>query len=429
MMKIVIEQSHYSLVNMGDLSMLQVAVSRLKNLWPDASIKVFAYKQAEDLLEKYCPKTDPVIPSGQDVWLTTPLSDRLTKLMSNSSEQLKDLEWQIRYQFPSMGRWLVQRRLKKRKQLSHYEKLNLFLNAIEEADLVVAAGGGYITDAFENKATKSLTILGLATKLGKPTVMLGHGLGPLDNPKLRTKAKAILPKVNLISLREKRAGIPLLKSLGVSPQRIMTTGDDAIELVYDNRSLELGNAIGVNLRIARYSDVNADLLETVRTVLQQAAASKGAPLLPVPIEFYDLNSDVRTIKEILAGYDDTSDAGDSLRTPVQVIKQAGRCRVVVTGSYHAGVFALAQGIPVVGLAKSEYYKDKFLGLADIFGKGCEVVFLDDTCLKEKLMAGIDKAWQSAEELRPYLLESASQQAELGRSAYQKVYKLVESYRS
>ena len=30
-------------------------------------------------------------------------------------------------------------------------------------------------------------------------------------------------------------------------------------------------------------------------------------------------------------------------------------RLVITGSYHAGVFALAQGVPVLALAKSAYY--------------------------------------------------------------------------
>ena len=61
-----------------------------------------------------------------------------------------------------------------------------------------------------------------------------------------------------------------------------------------------------------------------------------------------------------------------------MIRQIQRCRLVVTGSYHAGVFALASGIPVVGLAKSSYYRDKFLGLADMFAVGCETVTLDES---------------------------------------------------
>jgi polysaccharide pyruvyl transferase WcaK-like protein len=51
--------------------------------------------------------------------------------------------------------------------------------------------------------------------------------------------------------------------------------------------------------------------------------------------------------------------------------------VVVAGSYHAAVFALSQGIPVVALVKSPYYVNKMVGLGDQFGAGCEIVRLDE----------------------------------------------------
>jgi polysaccharide pyruvyl transferase WcaK-like protein len=429
-MKIVVEQSHYSLENMGDLSMLQVAVSRLVNLWSDAAIHIFIVDRAEDSLQEYFPQVHPLNPSGIDVWLTTPLSERLYQMMPNLStqEQRNAFEWKVRHHQPSLARLLMKQHLNKRRRLREYQKLTEFLEAIYDADLFVATGGGYITDTFERKANRTLEMLSLATRLRKPTVMLGHGLGPLQNPRLKAKAKAVLPKVDFISLREKRAGIPLLQNLGISSKRVLTTGDDAIELVYQNRSLEVGDGIGVNLRVANYSDIGKELIETVRSALHDAAAKKGASLYPVPIEFYEANSDVRTIQQLLEGYDDTCDGGESLRSPVKVIQQIGKCRVVVTGSYHAGVFALAQGIPVIGLAKSEYYKDKFLGLANQFGVGCEIIFLDDPQLREKIFKGINLAWQQAEELRPQLLEAARQQMELGQTAYQKVYSLVESRR-
>ena len=51
------------------------------------------------------------------------------------------------------------------------------------------------------------------------------------------------------------------------------------------------------------------------------------------------------------------------RDSALVIERVGECRVVVTGSYHGAVFALAQGIPVVALVKSPYYVNKMAGLA------------------------------------------------------------------
>jgi polysaccharide pyruvyl transferase WcaK-like protein len=136
-------------------------------------------------------------------------------------------------------------------------------------------------------------------------------------------------------------------------------------------------------------------------------------------------SDITTIQQILAGFDNIFDQGNNLDTPLKVIEQVGHCRIVITGSYHAGVFALAQGIPVVSLAKSQYYIDKFQGLADQFGVGCDVILLGDKEFAQKLASSIYQLWESAEILRPQLLEAARQQIELGQTAYKRLYEIVQ----
>ncbi|MDJ0510477.1 MAG: polysaccharide pyruvyl transferase family protein [Crocosphaera sp.] len=430
-MKILIEQSHYELVNMGDLSMLEVVVSRLKKMWPEATVTIFTFERSRDVLQQYCPGTIPLESLGQNIWFTTRLSDQMLTLMNkfSASKFLDLIEWRLRCQFPGFSRRIMKKKFEKQKWFQKNEEMDYFFDAVAQADLVIASGGGYITDAFYKKATTALGIVGMAKALGKPTVMLGQGIGPLKNPQLRTRAKMVLPKVDLITLREKKLGLPLLGKLGVSSHRIIATGDDAVELVYNNRSSQMGEGIGINLRIAKYSKVGPKALETTRITLQQYAQEKNVPLIPVPIEFLDSNSDVQSIKQLMAGYDDTSDGGQSLKTPIQVIKQVGRCRVVVTGSYHGGVFALSQGIPVIGLAKSNYYENKFLGLADQFKTGCQLLSLGDPDIKNKLTEAIDKAWSLSEQWKPDLLEAAKQQIDQGHTAYQQIYKLVESQRN
>lgn len=416
-MRILVEQSGYPLSNIGDIAMLQVAVTRLNSFWPDAVIEVFT--TVPDKLAKFCPDACPLLPLGQGIEMN-PVSKVLDQFMPSSMLQaLKNIEYQI---ISHILKFAIDLKWKARQ--IETKNFKSFVEAIEAADLVVASGGGYITDAFEKKATITLSILDLANRLGKPTVMLGHGLGPLQNPKLCTQAKGVLPYVDIITLREQRAGIPLVNSLGISNKNFVVTGDDAIELVYEHRSVELGNGIGINLRFAEYAQVDTNLVKIISLALQDTARTKNAPLIPVPISHS--KSDSKTIQQILAGYDDASDGGQNLDTPLKVIKQVGRCRVVVTGSYHAGVFALAQGIPIVALAKSEYYIDKFLGLAEQFRIGCEVILMSDKELRENLIVAIDNAWKSSEEVKPRLLESAKKQIELGSIAYQQVYQLIES---
>jgi colanic acid/amylovoran biosynthesis protein len=307
--------------------------------------------------------------------------------------------------------------------------LRCFLDAVATADLVVVVGMGGITDAFPEFASDLLHTLELAMECGALTVMVGQGIGPLKDPTLLALAEAVLPRVDFISLREERAGGPLLRTLGVSPDRVMTTGDDAIELAYQLRSKGLGDGLGISLRAAPYSGVGYGLIEQLRPILQGAAKICKAPMIPVPVSRHPDEKDAVVIQELVQGYSDLPDAGQDLDTWQKVIEQAGRCRVVVAGSYHAGVFALSQGIPVVGLAVSDYYVDKFLGLADQFGIGCEVIFLRDTQWPEKLAAAIDRAWQSAEQVRPRLLEAAVRQVEQSQAAYQRIYSLVLSHQT
>jgi colanic acid/amylovoran biosynthesis protein len=408
---------------MGDVAMLQMLVSRLGKLWPDGSIGVITDKP--DLLSVYCPNASPITAQGRRTWFQDRgvFGGQVHRVLpARASFRVLDLEREMRWRWPSLARAVIQFRRKLRWMDS--VGLDTYLDALFAADLVAICGGGGITDAFRDFAMTYLDVLAMASRRGIRTVMFGQGFGPIRDPKLLARAKAVLPSVDILCCRESRAGLPLLHSLGVSLDRVMTTGDDAIELAYEARARTLGNGIGVNLRVVGYSEVTLDLLEKIRPVLHDVARKHRASLIPVPIARHDRESDARRIREILAGYDDASDGGQNLKSPLKVIRQVGRCRVVVTGSYHAGVFALSQGIPVVGLAKSAYYVDKFLGLADQFGTGCQTIFLDDEQLGKKLRDAIDVAWSSAEHVRTPLLEAAKRQIELGWNACRRVYELV-----
>jgi polysaccharide pyruvyl transferase WcaK-like protein len=423
-MRILVDQSGYALHNMGDLAMLQVSIQRLQSIWSDAEIQVFT--TAPHILRQYCPDTQPMKPLGRQIWFN-PLLERIYQFLPQPyiAQAYRNWEWRLRLNAPYLVEHLLRVKLRNQPELGlAFEE---FTAAIGQADLVIASGGGYLTDVFKSHALSIINTLGLAAKLGKPTVLLGQGIGPLGDRELLSKMKTVLPLVNFIGLREERAGRTLLNAIGVSPKRILTTGDDAIEMAYCAKPEKLGNGIGINLRVAEYSGLDSHGFNTIRAVLQTTAQKLNAPLLPVPISRNQCDnelSDSMAIQRLLQGYDDAIDDGWSLDTPLQVIQQVGRCRVVVTGSYHAGVFALSQGIPVISLVKSQYYADKFLGLADQFSVGCEVLRLDDPQVAQNLSSSIHHAWIQAEQLRPQILAAAERQIKLGYQAYQQVYQLV-----
>ncbi|HRF99150.1 MAG TPA: polysaccharide pyruvyl transferase family protein, partial [Aggregatilineales bacterium] len=257
----------------------------------------------------------------------------------------------------------------------------------------------------------------------KRVVLLGQGLGPFLALELAYYARRAYPKVDFIALREKRHGFKLLKNLYVDENRIHITGDDALELAYRLRTDMIGQALGINIRIASYSEVTDILAPKLRKAFNDFSQATPTDFLPIPISIsHERMSDLEAIRQLVGDEHVPPEEWTRIYDlPEDVIRQISRCRVVVTGSYHAAVFALAQGIPVVGLAKSDYYLNKFLGLLDLFEVGIEVVILDGQTIDQRLTWAIRYLWENAETLRPTILSATEAQIEAGQRAYQTVF--------
>lgn len=411
-------------LNLGDVAMLQVAVQRLRRLWPSATLSVLTDSGVD--LARFCPEAKPLSRTGRDRWIGESFAfGRLHRSFPRGvAAALRGATDALERHQPGLLRTLVDWRLRVRDSEHLRNDVMEFLEVLETLDLLVVCGAGGFTDSSRDWTLTTLGTVEAATRRDVPVAMLGQGFGPLSDADVLSRAKRVLPAVDVITLRGGRGGETLAESLGIDRSRMQVTGDEAVELAYVARPAELGSGLGVNLRVAAYAKVAEDACDRLRPVLQQFARARGAPLLPVPIAFHAFASDHVAIQRILAGFDDQSDGGLALDTPLKVIEQVGRCRVVVTGAYHAAVFALSQGVPVVCLAQSADYIAKFLGLQDLFGPGCETLLLDDPMFTPKLEAALENAWRSAEEVRLPLQRAAARQVEASRQAYERVEDLV-----
>jgi hypothetical protein len=220
-----------------------------------------------------------------------------------------------------------------------------------------------------------------------------------------------LPRIDRFAGRERRTAVPLLERLGVEPDRVSVTGDDALEAAHRLRPDELArDGIGVGLRVSPYSGFDPQLARA-GAVLRQLAGERGADLRPLPISLYPHEADGAALKRL------TGRNGPEPSSPREPIEEAGRCRVVVAGSYHSAVFALGQGVPVVALSATPYYDHKLHGLADLFRGGCEVISVRERDAPERLAAAVQTAWDTAETSRPALLDAAGEQIAAARDAY------------
>lgn len=418
-MNIVIDPGTRNCRNMGDVAMLQVAVGRLRALLPEATISVLI--DDAEALARHCPGTEPLAHRGREAWLDDGLLWGRTRrwVPRPAWTAIKASQRRIRRYVPGVLRGAIRARFFRDAAL--HRDLDRFLEGLHSATVFVACGQGTLTDAAVHQSETFLDTVQLAVDLGVPVVLLGQGVGPLVDAGLRARARAVLPGVSLIALREEREGRPLIRALGVSENRVVTTGDDAIELAYTARPNQLGADIGIHLRLAPLAITDATLLDTLRPVLQGFARDHGARLVPLPISHHQVGTnDPATIRRVLAGFDDASDGGAHIDTPIKVIKAAGGCRMIVTGAYHAAVFGLSQGVSVVCVGRSAYYLNKFQGLRDQFGVGCHVVSLDTSDVTDRLTHAMTVAWRGAEATREGLLSVAERLMECGRAAYARV---------
>jgi polysaccharide pyruvyl transferase WcaK-like protein len=194
-MEILLEPSEYRFLNAGDSAMMQVAMSRLRSMWPEAEIRVLT--SLPELLPGYSPRVSPLANTGRLLWLgenlfPLPFARRRCKLWSRS----------LYIHHPEIARRV--RDLRYGRPGPHAgQMVEEFLTVARKASVFVVAGMGGLTSAFYDYTVMMLDTLGLMQALKVPTVLFGQGIGPFEDD-LRERAADVLRKVDYIALREGR---------------------------------------------------------------------------------------------------------------------------------------------------------------------------------------------------------------------------------
>lgn len=400
--RIVVDPGSHAMLNLGDVAMLQVAVARMLGLWPGARIGVLTTQPDE--LRRHCPGTDPVPAEGRYEWLGERRPENAARA----------LVAQLAGRGP--GARAVQAEARAR---GVGPEAHAYLEALSRADLFAMSGRGGLTDAFADEADATLGELETVERLGVPAVLLGQGAGPLGDAALRRRAASVLPRVRAISVREARTSERLLRELGVPSARIAVTGDDAVEAASGGGTTHGGGRprLGVNVRLAPSSGAEP-VAEALGAAIRTALRRLGAEPVTVPISLYPGQHDGEATAALTGAEPSTID------TVAGAVAAAGACRAVVTGAYHAGVFAAAHGVPVVALVGSPYYEGKMGGLRDQFGSGVTLVRLGKPGLARRLREAIDFAWATPDDERERMLTAAERRVAAGRAFYARLPGLV-----
>ena len=417
---ILIDHGSYALANLGDIAMLRVAVTRLAARLPGARILVPTC--APGRLARFCPGATPLSSDGLSALVRLGYLPGRYLLPGFITARLVRLERRLRGRRPE---WLDA--LAMRRAVHHAKGHTVLevLGALAQTELFVTSGGGFLSDAFPDKTVAALTLLHRAQRRQIPTALVSQGIGPLEDRARRRMASRVLSRAKVIAVRERCFGPSLLEALGVEASRVAAVGDDAVAAAYEKRRAAPGTALGINLRAASYSGLGPDELRHIGDVLRGIAAALPAKFVSIPIGLGGPDSDAASVARAVA-------PGEPLEAEPEDVEDAialaGRCRVVVSASYHAAVFALAQGIPAVGISRTPYYSNKLLGLAELFGAGASVVRMDQEGWEARLREAIQENWTHAERLRDGLLAAAAAQIRSQEEVYARVAALAGSHR-
>lgn len=431
--RVLVDNGEYWLRNRGDLAMMVITVNRIREHWPRARVGMLTDQPL--VMRALLPDAEPLFATAGGHWGRSGLAGWVDQQASARVTGPAALHWRAATEVPKHHLRGVRNQLRDQVRALRgatppeppasggIPELPPVPAALPEADLVIAQGGGYMTDVDLYQAHRTLNLLEAAQRQGIPNVMLGQGLGPMTDPELLRRCAEVLPGVDYIGLREGLQGPKLLADLGVAADRVLVTGDDAVEFSYRLRRPEIGTDLGLCLRISDYSKVSDTARDTLGEVMRAQAVALDTHLAPLIISEYD-DEDRRFTLPLLAHAPKVRPVLSRAGSAQDCARQVSRCRILVTSAYHLAVFALSQGIPAVAVTASRYYDDKFNGLADMFGAGLRVVPLATGDLDTELTLAVRELWESAPELRDTLQQKAVEQIDAGRAGLDRVFRLV-----
>jgi polysaccharide pyruvyl transferase WcaK-like protein len=275
------------------------------------------------------------------------------------------------------------------------------IEAVRAADGVLVAGGGNMASLWPMHVYERNTLGLIARRFGKPLVVSGQTIGPVLEGEDRELVTELLDAAALVGLRE-GASLELVRTLGVDPAKSVGTVDDATFLGVDAAPPAVAPAgpdaggpaapyLAVSLS-AHVGDADRDAFAAaVARLLDRVAGEAGLEVV---------------FLAHWASLDPTEERGDSLlhravldrlTVPARVepttdspaaARFARGAALHLTSRYHPAVFAVAGGVPTVGLAVDDYTTIKLTGALGNFGQTSVVSV-------EQLLSGEAEAVASA----------------------------------
>ena len=306
--RILIAMDDGALLDKGEVARLQVCLRQLGDLLPDAVVDVTT--PTPWLLRVHAPRAHPVTWSGAgDIRRSGSAGTRLRRSIPQVA---LSLALDIR----------ADRVLRRTSWRPRRPSTTGTASGLGEFDFVIALGGAWLTNRDPSSTRRTLDLLAAAADAGLPTAVLAGTVGLLADPQLRRRTENILARVGPIALREPLVGARNLAELGVPSDRMVVTGDAALDLARDEPPIPMGRGIGVCAGLAEVAN-GEEFIGTIRRALHDSAASRGAPIVEMAVNQGD-DDEYRATRRLTLGYPQVVREEWSSRSPAAILRRVSR---------------------------------------------------------------------------------------------------------
>ena len=270
----------------------------------------------------------------------------------------------------------------------HRYHIGKLISVIRKADLLISGGGSLLQDVTSTRSARYyLGVLQLAQFLKRKTAIYAQGIGPLNNPSIRTAVARTLNETDLISVRDENSKT-LLESVGVKrpihvtsdPSFVVEADTEAADSILAQAGLNGRELVGVSLRPWPNEGV---WLEEVAEGIRQASKELNVDFIFIPMQ----ESEDGDICQSISCGTVIREAG-GVRAVKGIIS---RCSLIVGMRLHSLIFAASEVIPFVPIV----YDPKVSAFASMVNQldGIDIESVSADAMKNAIIS----AWQQRKE--------------------------------